>query len=176
MLIIIRARMTEQGDEPGGGVDRVTRAAGRRPLRRNSRALASPGQSARRRPRRSLGRRILGHPDGHRHVGQGPHLAFAADGCRNGLGPDGATHTFALPSIAQAVAGLAAGFAIVTAVMGFAGGELLIPTIVLLYGIDTKLAGSISLAVSLPTMILAFARYSRDTRLSPSSTATNDSG
>jgi hypothetical protein len=89
---------------------------------------------------------------------------------------DVATRTFALPSIAQAVAGLAAGFAIVTAVMGFAGGELLIPTIVLLYGIDTKLAGSISLAVSLPTMILAFARYSRDTRLSPSSTATNDSG
>jgi uncharacterized membrane protein YfcA len=74
-----------------------------------------------------------------RHVGQGPHLAFAADGCRNGLGPDGATHTFALPSIAQAVAGLAAGFAIVAAVMGVAGGEFPIPTIVLLYGIDTKL-------------------------------------
>jgi uncharacterized membrane protein YfcA len=73
------------------------------------------------------------------------------------------------------VAGLAAGFAIVTAVMGFAGGELLIPTIVLLCGIDTKLAGSISLAVSLPTMILAFACYSRDAKPSPSSTATNDS-
>jgi uncharacterized membrane protein YfcA len=42
------------------------------------------------------------------------------------------------------------------------GGELLIPTIVLLFGIDIKLAGSLSLAVSLPTMIVGFSRYSRD--------------
>ena len=40
--------------------------------------------------------------------------------------------------------------------------QLLIPTIVLLYGIDIKVAGSLSLAVSLPTMLVAFARYSRD--------------
>jgi uncharacterized protein len=46
--------------------------------------------------------------------------------------------------------------------MGVAGGELLIPTIVLLYGLDIKLAGSLSLAVALPTMLVAFARYSRD--------------
>ena len=46
--------------------------------------------------------------------------------------------------------------------MGVAGGELLIPTIVLLYGFDIKVAGSLSLAVSLPTMLVAFARYSRD--------------
>jgi uncharacterized protein len=46
--------------------------------------------------------------------------------------------------------------------MGVAGGELLIPTIVLLYGLDIKLAGSLSLAISLPTMLVAFARYSRD--------------
>jgi uncharacterized membrane protein YfcA len=37
-----------------------------------------------------------------------------------------------------------------------------IPTIVLLFGSDVKLAGSLSLAVSLPTMIVGFARYSRD--------------
>ena len=30
------------------------------------------------------------------------------------------------------------------------------------YGIDIKVAGSLSLAVSLPTMLVAFARYSRD--------------
>jgi len=41
-----------------------------------------------------------------------------------------------------------------------AGGEPLIPTIVLLYGIDIKTAGSLSLLVSLPTMLVAFARYS----------------
>jgi uncharacterized membrane protein YfcA len=60
--------------------------------------------------------------------------------------------------------GLVAGFGIgvVAAVMGVAGGELLIPTIVVLYGIDIKIAGSLSLAVSLPTMLVALARYSRD--------------
>ena len=51
---------------------------------------------------------------------------------------------------------------IIAALMGAAGGELLIPTIVLLYAVDLKLAGSLSLAVSLPTMLVAFARYSRD--------------
>ncbi len=59
-------------------------------------------------------------------------------------------------------AGLVAGFGIgmVAALLGVAGGELLIPTIVLLYGLDIKLAGSLSLVVSLPTMIVGFARYS----------------
>jgi len=60
--------------------------------------------------------------------------------------------------------GLAAGAAIgiVAALMGVAGGELLIPTIVLLFGVDIKIAGSLSLVVSLPTMLVAFARYSQD--------------
>lgn len=64
----------------------------------------------------------------------------------------------------QAVAGVAAGFLIgfVAAVLGVAGGELLIPTLVLLFGVDIKLAGSLSLAVSLPTMLVSFARYSQD--------------
>ena len=46
--------------------------------------------------------------------------------------------------------------------LGVAGGELLIPTLVLLFGADIKLAGSLSLAVSLPTMLVGFARYSQD--------------
>ncbi|MFI6313132.1 TSUP family transporter [Nocardia fusca] len=54
------------------------------------------------------------------------------------------------------------GIGIVAALMGVAGGELLIPTIVLLFGVDIKVAGSLSLMVSLPTMLVAFARYSRD--------------
>lgn len=64
----------------------------------------------------------------------------------------------------QLLAGVVAGVAIgaVAALMGVAGGELLIPTIVLLYAVDIKVAGSLSLAVSLPTMLVAFARYSRD--------------
>ncbi|MEV2270886.1 sulfite exporter TauE/SafE family protein [Nonomuraea africana] len=79
------------------------------------------------------------------------------------------THTTALgtlllPGPIQAVAGVASGFGIgvVAAIMGVAGGELLIPTIVLLYSVDIKTAGSLSLLVSLPTMLVAFARYSRD--------------
>ncbi|MER8954762.1 sulfite exporter TauE/SafE family protein [Mesorhizobium sp. M0833] len=62
------------------------------------------------------------------------------------------------------VAGIIAGFAIgiVASLLGVAGGELLIPTLVLLFGANIKLAGSLSLAVSLPTMLVGFTRYSRD--------------
>jgi uncharacterized protein len=65
---------------------------------------------------------------------------------------------------AQALAGVIAGFAIgvVASLLGVAGGEFLIPTLILLFGADVKLAGSLSLAVSLPTMLIGFARYSRD--------------
>ena len=80
-----------------------------------------------------------------------------------------ANHVGTIPSLdlateAQVAAGVAAGLVIgiIAALMGVAGGELLIPTIVLLYAVDLKLAGSLSLAVSLPTMLVAFARYSRD--------------
>jgi uncharacterized protein len=51
---------------------------------------------------------------------------------------------------------------VIASVLGVAGGEFLIPTLVLLFGADIKLAGSLSLAVSLPTMLVGFARYSRD--------------
>ena len=69
-----------------------------------------------------------------------------------------------LTGTSQVVAGLLAGLAIgvVASLLGVAGGELLIPTLVLLFGADIKLAGSLSLAVSLPTMIVGFTRYSRD--------------
>jgi uncharacterized membrane protein YfcA len=69
-----------------------------------------------------------------------------------------------LSGIPLAVAGVVAGFAIgvVASLLGVAGGELLIPTLVLLFGADIKLAGSLSLAVSLLTMMVGFARYSRD--------------
>lgn len=67
-------------------------------------------------------------------------------------------------AVALAIIGAMAGVAIgvVASLMGVAGGELLIPTIVLLFGANIKLAGSLSLAVSLPTMITGFSRYSRD--------------
>jgi uncharacterized protein len=80
------------------------------------------------------------------------------------LGHDVAASGALLTGTAQAIAGAAAGFAIgiVAALLGVAGGELLIPTLVLLFGADIKLAGSLSLAVSLPTMLVGFTRYSRD--------------
>ncbi|WP_306796243.1 sulfite exporter TauE/SafE family protein [Nocardia sp. XZ_19_369] len=77
------------------------------------------------------------------------------------IGPLG---SLSLPPIARVVAAVVAGVGIgvVAALMGVAGGELLIPTIVLLFAVDIKIAGSLSLVVSLPTMLVAFARYSRD--------------
>ncbi len=80
------------------------------------------------------------------------------------LGHDTASSGALLAGTAQIAAGVVAGFIIgvVAALLGVAGGELLIPTLVLLFGADIKLAGSLSLAVSLPTMLVGFARYSRD--------------
>jgi uncharacterized protein len=80
------------------------------------------------------------------------------------LGHETAASGALLTGAPQMVVGAAAGFVIgiVAALLGVAGGELLIPTLVLLFGADIKLAGSLSLAVSLPTMLVGFARYSRD--------------
>ncbi len=66
--------------------------------------------------------------------------------------------------ILNVLAGILSGIAIgiVAALLGVAGGELYIPTIILLFGVDIKLAGSLSLVISLPTMLVAFFRYSKD--------------
>ncbi len=65
--------------------------------------------------------------------------------------------------VVRFIAGVICGFGIgaVVALLGVAGGELFIPIIVLLYGLNIKLAGSLSLMVSLPTMLVDLARYSR---------------
>ena len=78
-------------------------------------------------------------------------------------GSQGNGHPVALGATMIAI-GIAAGFAIgtIASLLGVAGGELLIPTLILLFGVDIKLAGSLSLAISLPTMLVGFARYSRD--------------
>jgi uncharacterized membrane protein YfcA len=80
------------------------------------------------------------------------------------LGLDATVGMPLLTGWTQMIAGVAAGFGIgvVASLMGVAGGELFIPTLILLFGADVKLAGSLSLALSLPTMIVGFARYSRD--------------
>lgn len=80
------------------------------------------------------------------------------------FGHDATTSGVFFTGLAQVATGIIAGFAIgvVASLLGVAGGELLIPTLILLFGVDVKLAGSLSLAVSLPTMIVGFARYSQD--------------
>lgn len=80
------------------------------------------------------------------------------------FGHDASATDSLLTGVSQMIVGVVAGFGIgiVASLMGVAGGELLIPTLVLLFGADIKLAGSLSLAVSLPTMLVGFARYSRD--------------
>lgn len=80
------------------------------------------------------------------------------------FGHDASASSKLLSGAPQMVAGVIVGFGIgiVASLMGVAGGELLIPTLVLLFGADIKLAGSLSLAVSLPTMLVGFARYSSD--------------
>jgi uncharacterized membrane protein YfcA len=80
------------------------------------------------------------------------------------FGHDATAGSALATGVAQLVAGVMAGFiiGIVASLLGVAGGELLIPTLVLLFGADIKLAGSLSLAVSLPTMLVGFTRYSRD--------------
>jgi uncharacterized protein len=55
------------------------------------------------------------------------------------------------------LAGLVIG--VVSSLLGVAGGELIIPTLVLLFGLDIKLAGSISLMISIPTVVVGILRY-----------------
>lgn len=80
------------------------------------------------------------------------------------IGHDSSSYQLSINGWALIFTGAMAGFGIgvVASLLGVAGGELLIPTIVILFGADLKLAGSLSLAVSLPTMIAGFTRYSRD--------------
>jgi uncharacterized membrane protein YfcA len=77
---------------------------------------------------------------------------------------DGSTAQPLLTGVSQMIAGVVAGLLIgvVASLLGVAGGEFLIPTLVVLFGADIKLAGSLAFAVSLPTMLTGFARYSRD--------------
>ena len=63
--------------------------------------------------------------------------------------------------IARVVAGVSFGLAIgvVSSLLGVAGGELIIPTMVFVFGADIKTAGSASLIISLPTVLVAIVRY-----------------
>lgn len=78
--------------------------------------------------------------------------------------PSSGNSSFEVVGITQLLSGIVAGFVIgaISSFLGVAGGELLIPTLVLLFGVNIALAGSLSLLVSLPTMLVGFFRYSYD--------------
>ncbi len=50
---------------------------------------------------------------------------------------------------------------LVSSLLGVAGGELIIPTMVFAYGCDIRTAGTASLMISLPTVFIGVARYLR---------------
>lgn len=66
-----------------------------------------------------------------------------------------------LPTLVTVALGLVAGslIGVFSSLLGVAGGELIIPTILLLYGLDIKIAGSLSLAISIPTILMGLSRY-----------------
>jgi uncharacterized membrane protein YfcA len=54
---------------------------------------------------------------------------------------------------------------IFSSMLGVAGGELIIPTIILVFAVDIKLAGSLSLAISIPTILMGLFKYRSQQRL-----------
>ncbi len=75
----------------------------------------------------------------------------------------------ALPAIVpdilslQIIAGILCGLVIglVSSILGVAGGELIIPTLIFGFGFDIKTAGTASLIISLPTVITGIVRYAQ---------------
>lgn len=51
------------------------------------------------------------------------------------------------------------GIGAVSTRLGVAGGELIIPTLVLAFGVPIKAAGTMSLLISIPTMLVGLARH-----------------
>lgn len=61
--------------------------------------------------------------------------------------------------VVAAVAGVVIGA--VSSLLGVAGGELIIPVLVLVFGIEVKLAGSMAMLVGLPTIAIGLTRHFR---------------
>ncbi|MCC5632070.1 sulfite exporter TauE/SafE family protein [Nostoc sphaeroides CHAB 2801] len=72
-----------------------------------------------------------------------------------------------LPDLLRIGIGFVAGIVIgiFSSMLGVAGGELIIPTIIMVFAIDIKLAGSLSLAISIPTIIMGLFKYRSQGRL-----------
>ncbi|WP_373230570.1 sulfite exporter TauE/SafE family protein [Cohnella sp.] len=66
-----------------------------------------------------------------------------------------------MPVLLSFVVGVALGLGIgiVSSLLGVAGGELIIPTLILVYGLDIKIAGTASIIISLPTVLIGLLRH-----------------
>lgn len=53
--------------------------------------------------------------------------------------------------------GLIIGF--ISSLLGVAGGELIIPTLILVFGVDAKIAGTASLLISLPSILIGISKH-----------------
>lgn len=76
------------------------------------------------------------------------------------FGASGMTET-ALPARAAVGGGLGLAVGLLSSMLGVAGGELLIPTLVFVFGAEIRIAGSASLLVSLPIVGTGLWRYRR---------------
>ena len=72
---------------------------------------------------------------------------------------EGLPHQGALRPVVGVIAGF--GIGAVSSLLGVAGGEFIIPTMMLAFGADVRTAGTASLLISLPTVAVAVLRYHR---------------
>jgi uncharacterized protein len=79
------------------------------------------------------------------------------------VGPDSGSGFVPGRVVPQVLTGLTFGLGIglVSSLLGVAGGEVIIPTLLFAYGLDIKIAGTASLLISLPTVTLGIIRYAR---------------
>lgn len=63
-----------------------------------------------------------------------------------------------IPTVLVAAA-CGVGIGLVSSLLGVAGGELIIPVFILLFGVDVKLAGSMSMLVGMPTIAVGLLRH-----------------
>jgi uncharacterized membrane protein YfcA len=79
---------------------------------------------------------------------------------------DFATHRVADEMLANALLALALGgmIGVISSLLGVAGGELIIPALILVFGVGVKEAGTASLLISSATILVGFFRYWRQGR------------
>ena len=96
-------------------------------------------------------------------------VALVAEGFLPGGVPALLPESSAVWIVAGVLFGL--GIGLVSSLLGVAGGEVIIPTLVLAFGADIKTAGTMSLLISFPTVAVGIALYARHGRYEPTAIA-----